>query len=71
MPSHDLDVLSLMAGVGFAGTGVAALLGAGGGLDARWSWPVLLIVVGVVGLLASRGATRAGTRPEGRGRRGR
>jgi hypothetical protein len=52
--SHDLDVLSLMAGVAFAGVALAALLGDGAGLAARWTWPGLLIVVGVVGLVASR-----------------
>ena len=54
MRSHDLDVLSLMAGVAFAGVGVAALIGDGAGMEARWTWPVLLIVVGVAGLVASR-----------------
>ncbi len=54
MRSGDLDVLALMAGVGFAGLGVASLAGNGAGLAARWTWPVLLILVGVVGLVASR-----------------
>lgn len=54
MPSHDLDVLSLMAGVGFVGLGLAALVSDGAGLAGRWTWPVLLIVVGIVGLVASR-----------------
>ena len=55
MPPHDVDVLSLMAGVGFAGLALAALLTDGAGVSARWTWPVLLIVAGVIGLLASRG----------------
>jgi hypothetical protein len=55
VPRHDLDVLSLMAGVGFAGLGLVALLTEGGGVSARWTWPVLLITVGLVGLVASRG----------------
>ncbi len=58
MRSHDLDVLSLMAGVAFAGVGLAALLGDGANVEARWTWPVLLIVVGVVGLVASRRGAR-------------
>ena len=59
MPSHDLDVLSLMAGVGFAGLALAALLSDGTGLAARWTGPVLLIIVGVVGLVASHRGTKA------------
>lgn len=58
MPRHDLDVLSLMAGVGFAGLAVVALLSQDGDVAARWTWPLLLILVGVVGLLASRRGTR-------------
>ena len=58
MPSHDLDVLSLMAGVGFASFAVAVLVGDGAGVAGRWTWPVLLIVVGVVGLVASRRTTK-------------
>ena len=57
MPSHDLDVLSLMAGVGFAGFAVAVLLG-DSAVAGRWTWPVLLILVGVVGLVASRRSTK-------------
>jgi hypothetical protein len=58
VPSHDLDALSLMAGVGFAGLAVVVLLGESADLAARWTWPVLLILVGVVGLVASRWATK-------------
>ena len=58
MPSHDLDVLSLMAGVGFVGLALAALLTDGAGIAGRWTWPVLLIVVGIVGLVASRRGTK-------------
>ena len=54
MPGHDVDVLSLMAGVGFAGLAVISLLSQGSGLAARWTCPGLLILVGVVGLVASR-----------------
>ena len=43
-----------MAGVGFAGFAVAVLVGDGAGVAGRWTWPVLLILVGVVGLIASR-----------------
>jgi hypothetical protein len=58
VPSHDLDVLSLMAGVGFAGLGLAALLSGGPGIPGRWTCPLLLIVVGIVGLVASRRGTK-------------
>jgi hypothetical protein len=54
VPSHELNILSLMAGVGFAGLGLVALLTQGAGLGARWTGPVLLIVMGLVGLAASR-----------------
>ncbi len=54
MPSHDLDALSLMAGVGFTGLALVVLLGDVADLAARWTWPFLLILVGVVGLVASR-----------------
>lgn len=54
MPQHDLDVFSLMAGVGFAGLALCALLSQDGAIADRWTWPLLLILVGVVGLVASR-----------------
>lgn len=54
MPRHDLDLLSLVAGIGFAGLAVVSLLSEGAGFAARWTWPALLILVGVVGLAASR-----------------
>ncbi len=54
MPRHDLDVLSLMAGVFFAGVALLGLLERGTGDAARWVWPVLLIVVGLVGLASTR-----------------
>jgi hypothetical protein len=54
VPRHDLDALSLMAGVAFVGVALVALLDLGPGLPLRWVGPVLLIVVGIVGLLATR-----------------
>ena len=53
MPRHDLDVLSLMAGIAFVGTAVAALVDEGPGLPLRWVAPALLILVGLVGLVAA------------------
>jgi hypothetical protein len=53
VPRHDLDGIALMAGVVFAGLGLVSLVSSDGP-TARWTWPVLLIVAGVVGLLASR-----------------
>ena len=54
MHRHDLDPLSLVAGVAFLGLGLAALVGAAVDLSARWALPLLLILLGVVGLLATR-----------------
>ena len=69
MPRHDLDVLSLMAGVFFAGVALLGLLDQGSGDAAGWVWPSLLIVVGLVGLLATRarhaGRDRDGSLPPG------
>jgi hypothetical protein len=62
VPRHDLDVLSLMAGVFFAGVALLGLLDQGSGDAAGWVWPSLLIVVGLIGLAASRTTTRDGHR---------
>jgi hypothetical protein len=59
VPRHDVDLLSLMAGVAFIGTAVAFLLDTATDLSADWLWPVLLIVVGVAGLAASRTGSNA------------
>jgi hypothetical protein len=63
MQQHELDPLSLVAGLLFAGLGVLFLLDAAGSLtvQARWVWPILLIGLGVGGLLAAR--PRAGLDP--------
>jgi hypothetical protein len=56
MERHQLDPLSLVGGVVFAGLGVLFLLDEAGSLTVqpRWVWPILLIALGVGGLLASR-----------------
>jgi hypothetical protein len=54
VPRHDLDVFSLMAGVFFAGVALLGLLDQGSSDAAGWVWPGLLILVGLVGLLATR-----------------
>ena len=54
MPAHDLDPTSLIAGVIFGGTALVYLIDNATGLEGRWVWPILLIVIGVAGLLASR-----------------
>ena len=59
MPQHDLDIVSLVAGVAFGGAGLVFLVDRATGLSGRWVWPILLIVVGVAGLLASRTSRRA------------
>ncbi len=66
MPRHDLDVISLVAGVAFGGAGLVFLIERGTSLSGRWIWPVLLIVLGVAGLIATRvqDATHRGTTPE-------
>lgn len=58
MHSHDTDVVSLMAGVGFAGLALVSLLSQGAGIATRWTCPALLILVGVIGLVASRRGTK-------------
>ena len=58
MPRHDLDALSLMAGVAFVGVALAGLLHAGPGLPLRWGAPALLILVGIVGLVATQARRR-------------
>ena len=60
MPRHDLDHVSLVFGLAFAGVAIVFLLDEGTKVSARWAWPVLLIVLGVIGLFASRSR-----RPEG------
>ena len=59
VPRHDLDVISLIAVVGFGGLGLVNVLN-DAGIASRWAWPVLLIVAGVVGLLASGRGDRPG-----------
>jgi hypothetical protein len=59
VPRHDLDAISLMAGVAFIGIAVAALLHAGPRLPLRWVVPALLILVGVGGRVATGARRRA------------
>jgi hypothetical protein len=54
MPRHDLDPVALVAGIVLTGTGLVALLERGTGLAVRWVAPVVLILVGIAGLLATR-----------------
>lgn len=54
MPKHDLDVISLIAGVFFGGVAIVFLAERELHWSGRWVWPILLIVAGLVGLLASR-----------------
>ena len=62
MTRHDLDPISLVAGMVFAALGLSFLLGGTAFLDLdwRWIWPPVLIGAGVVGL---RGAGRNPARP--------
>jgi hypothetical protein len=54
VPRHDLDVLSLIAGVAFIGAAIVFLLDQNTQVSGRWAWPILLIVLGVAGLVATR-----------------
>lgn len=54
MRRHDLDLVSLLSGLGFAGVALVFLLEEAAAVSGRWAWPVLLIVLGVIGLVASR-----------------
>jgi len=56
MPRHDLDAFSLVSGIVFSGVALVALLDRGLDVPVRWALPILLIVVGVAGLIAT--ATR-------------
>jgi hypothetical protein len=60
---HELDPVSLVAGMLFAGLGLSFLLGGTAflSLDWQWVWPPLLIAVGVAGL---RGGRRRGEEPD-------
>jgi hypothetical protein len=53
MPRHDLDGLSLVAGILLSGGALVALLDQGLGVPARWALPLLLIAAGLAGLLAT------------------
>jgi hypothetical protein len=51
---HDLDVLSLVLGLFFIGSALIwGLSGDPGNVAGSWPLPTLLIVVGIVGLVAS------------------
>lgn len=56
MYRHDLDTLSLVTGLIFVAIGAAVLLDLAPGvhLPVRWLAPALLLLVGAIGLLASR-----------------
>jgi hypothetical protein len=56
MERHELDPLSLVGGIAFAGLGILFLLDGAGSLTVqpRWVWPLLLIAIGIAGLVASR-----------------
>jgi hypothetical protein len=64
---HDLDPMSLVAGLLFVGFGLAFLSDDVGALDlqVRWVWPALLIGLGVALLTARRSTREAGEHVEG------
>jgi hypothetical protein len=56
MARHDLDLVSLVAGLVFIGMGLGFVLDQTGvvSLDLRLLWPAVLIILGVAGLLGTR-----------------
>jgi hypothetical protein len=58
VPPHEVDALSLVAGVAFGGTALVFLAERQLDWSGRWVWPILLIVIGVVGLALSRARSR-------------
>ena len=70
MPRHDLDLLALVSGIALAWLGLALLVERDLGEAGRWIWPVLLIVVGVVGLAGSRSRARTTAQPAAESGRG-
>ncbi len=56
MRRHDLDVISLVFGLAFAGLGLAFLAGWTTATTLRWAWiwPLLLVGVGVSTVLSVR-----------------
>jgi hypothetical protein len=57
VPRHDVDVISLVAGVAFGGAALVFLVEHHTSVSGRWIWPVLLIVLGLAGLVTSRRET--------------
>ncbi len=55
MNRHELDAVSLTAGVLFATIAVVSLLGRADIVDvqAKWLWPLVLIGLGLAGLMAA------------------
>ncbi|MGH9015192.1 MAG: hypothetical protein ACRDZ1_14850 [Acidimicrobiia bacterium] len=70
MQRHDLDPTSLVAGLLFAGLGLAFLLDGVGAVDleVRWVGPALLIGLGVALLASARSPRRTEQNVEERSR---
>lgn len=69
MSRHELDLMSLVAGLFFSLLGLGFLLHAGTDveLDPEWVWPIALIAVGAAGLIGSFVSARGDTRENGGG----
>ncbi len=67
MKRHRLDVVSLLFGILFVGFAVTAVFADEDitALEARWVWPVLLVVVGLAVVGFSLGRDRRRRRDEG------
>ena len=65
MRRHELDLVSLIAGVLFClvSTGLLVSVAADSQLNARWLAPTLLVGLGAVGLAGALGGRRSG--PDG------
>jgi hypothetical protein len=61
MERHDTDVVSLIGGVLFMGLGLAFVLDALNGWSSNIAWvpPIVLIVLGVVGVVSTMSRQRA------------
>lgn len=70
MRRHDTDVVSLLAGLLFVAVAAAQLLASASDveLDGQWVLPMLLVLLGLVGLASAVRGSRSTEQPAGGGR---